>query len=421
MSDKPAYSNTYGPNRVTEKSFLRGVPYPNGGIRLLNGGLRMKGTLSARLDTVSEPGAFRPPTPLSGSRSVVNYGPGINCRKFNPVNGAEQTSDYGFVFDIPLEELNSLHAYDANRAARELQKLRNKAVQKYSSPDVMLSVALAERKKTVSMIAGNARDIAQSVNNFRQSVPGKVKSIREAVRRFPGKWLEHQYGWTPTLLDMQGACKYLAEIDTADRVKPPYVTVKVKREYTEPTSKRTMSNISAGRLTAIPLYWERFLDRKTTCKIRYDAEVVFPALLPITELGFDNPLLYMWERLPYSFVVDQFLTVGDWLTGMNLLDPYRFLAACETIHTETKFRINLSAPDRYSAPYMSTAVPSYWQQTGHGHAFWRSVGAARPIARLMMKDDPWNLTMLANDLSLLVTALDVKSPRSRDVLSRLRG
>jgi len=290
---------------------------------------------------------------------------------------------------------------------------------RFTNPDLQLSVALGERKKTVKLISESARKIARSATEFRdKTLKGRAGSLRDAVRRAPKSWLEHQFGWTPTLLDLRGAAKYLGEYGERDYDARPHVTQKVEDTYEEPV-KREMTVVTLGPQITVYLDVMTETRRIVTCKIRSDAEVIFPALLALTKIGLDNPLSHGWERLPFSWVVDQFFTVGDALSQLNLLDPYRFLATCETTRVDA-FVTKTASPGRVVSG--NWVEPGYARCAGRGSAFQRVVPVnPRPIARLMMRDDPWNLQMLATDLSLLATVFDggVTGGR-RDIVKRLR-
>jgi hypothetical protein len=45
------------------------------------------------------------------------------------------------------------------------------------------------------------------------------------------------------------------------------------------------------------------------------------------QVGITNPLLYAWEVIPFSFVFDWFLSVGDYLTAQTALQGVQILKA----------------------------------------------------------------------------------------------
>jgi hypothetical protein len=57
--------------------------------------------------------------------------------------------------------------------------------------------------------------------------------------------------------------------------------------------------------------------REVMCKVW--CELSSPHLSELQQLGLTNPALVAWELVPFSFVFDWFIQVGDWLTGLTAL------------------------------------------------------------------------------------------------------
>jgi hypothetical protein len=74
---------------------------------------------------------------------------------------------------------------------------------------------------------------------------------------------------------------------------------------------------------------------KIACNVRIDN----PALATAQAVGLTNPALVAWELVPYSFVIDWFLPIGNWLTaiaplvGITPQDVFRTVFSEETGET----------------------------------------------------------------------------------------
>lgn len=60
---------------------------------------------------------------------------------------------------------------------------------------------------------------------------------------------------------------------------------------------------------------------KLRCRIDNDAVAAFQ------QMGLVNPALVAWELVPYSFVFDWFISVGDWLTAVSALQGLEVISA----------------------------------------------------------------------------------------------
>jgi hypothetical protein len=53
----------------------------------------------------------------------------------------------------------------------------------------------------------------------------------------------------------------------------------------------------------------------------------------LKQIGFNNPISLAWEVLPYSFVLDWFLPIGDFLDGLNRWKGLQFVSGWEVQFT----------------------------------------------------------------------------------------
>lgn len=178
-------------------------------------------------------------------------------------------------------------------------------------------VALAESAKTCSMIASNATALYKSLRaakrgNFRKA--WDELQNRDGARPFSrpkraaSSFLELKYGWMPLLQDVHEGARFLAY------------------NYNAPRRLRVVSQRNAGGQRARELdlpYWGlpdnggnimvNMIHKESKRVIAYVTEVDIPQLS-----GLTDPLSIAWELVPYSFVADWFIPIGNWLQGRGL-------------------------------------------------------------------------------------------------------
>jgi hypothetical protein len=161
----------------------------------------------------------------------------------------------------------------------------------------------------------------------------KTMSLDDALNA----WMEVRYGWRPLLYDITTHQQALANIlDDSGH----YWKVKSSSDY---HSSVTVSNAYLGQcpisvgpgavqahgtITAFP--------KRVGALAGYFYKVNQSAInSQLYWLGFQSPTSVIWELVPYSFVVDWFANVGDYLTSVSTLpafisDPRGFLSTSQS-------------------------------------------------------------------------------------------
>lgn len=172
-----------------------------------------------------------------------------------------------------------------------------------------LAVSAAEGKKTVQMVVNAVHSVGGAISDLRR---GRFESAarRFGVARRPsklsekdvaGRWLELQYGWIPLFKDVYEAAKAYEAITSPSRVKRFYGN----------SSKRIVVDSSESpslyqcRGTVVEQY-----------RIIYELS---ESMSTARSLGLLDPATVAWELIPYSFVVDWFIPIGDYLENLNVI------------------------------------------------------------------------------------------------------
>lgn len=266
---------------------------------------------------------------------------------------------------------------------------------------VDLGVAFAERKATARMLGDTASRIARSALALRHG------SFREAARQLgirgdPGKprgsnwtnhWLQLQYGWKPLLSDVYGSCDALSKRERSDW----RVTAKARRKDSQ-RLRYGPTNYGSSRDGDLCYLCDVVWDRGVF--VRIDAVPDNDLTMSLSSLGVTNPLNVAWELVPYSFVVDWFLPVGNWLSSIDALLGYTTAYTSTTTYNKALWT-SKGLNKTWNFPNM--CLCSF---DGTKECLWiiRTASSGVPQAAPPSLKDPRSLGHMANGLSLLAQA-----------------
>ncbi|DAD51206.1 maturation protein [ssRNA phage SRR7976325_18] len=198
----------------------------------------------------------------------------------------------------------------------------NKLRTQLREQSVNLAMALAEYRKTASFVADTMKEIYNQTVRLRKAISRRdyYFMFSRKFRNQSGKrwdrvskpaarrWLQYQYAVMPLYYDVCGS------IETLHKSVPttPYIWAKAthKEEFRSSYSGRST------RLSTVFITIDRKLERKYHGTAR--AVCTSPYLqATIQRTGFSNPVVLAWELLPYSFVVDWFINVGEVLASVD--------------------------------------------------------------------------------------------------------
>lgn len=194
--------------------------------------------------------------------------------------------------------------WNANDDLALIGKLR----ERIAGSDFNAGVALAESKPALKMITDSARRIYGAYAAARKGNLSKARRIlvngtdRKNLGRksTASNWLELQYGWLPLLKDVEGAAQFLAQ----------HFEVPLEQRYQARSSKRPGTITSSAPTNSTLVKSEAWSRGQIVCYLK-EKDVVALS-------GLTDPLSVAWELVPYSFVLDWFLPIGNYLSARGL-------------------------------------------------------------------------------------------------------
>lgn len=238
---------------------------------------------------------------------------------------------------------HGLPGYAALGGARTLSldhpaivSLRNETILQLNTKVLDLQANLAETGfelgKTAAMIGKRAQQIAnamRAVKRGRFQYAASILShsaLPQGVRvdkGFASNWLEYRYGWMPIYLTMYGSMK--AVYDAMHRADIRILNSRISRELTPDLLTCNSDGGSFGDTTTdAVLRYTLEQKRKLHCQAGYIVEITNPTIAAMTSLGLTNPAALAWELLPLSFVADWFVSIGDCIGQLSMMQGKRF-------------------------------------------------------------------------------------------------
>ena len=211
---------------------------------------------------------------------------------------------------------------------------------------------------------------------------------RETARSFSSLYLEAHFGWRPLVKDVHDGLRVLDN---------PMAPQRVRASATGPYS--SPSNFTRVTQDASWKYHEsQIIDFKQTVTLQADIIIVNPNLAMMQQFGVANPVSIAWELVPFSFVLDWFVNVGDYLGSLTDFAGISLKNAQMTTFTRSS-----GVGYKYSIPFRPTSdntVAEDWTCQG-AHCHRRTGLGSGPSIRLR-NSKPWGIARGLAAASLLM-------------------
>lgn len=251
----------------------------------------------------------------------------------------------------------AMPGFDASTLADDqTQKVISKLIESIGTAKADAATSLAEMGKTAEHVAHTARRVAGSLIALRRGRFGdfakelgvsyttrdvviynrrwgravkddKLRKVRyDKLYLERGKsrvtdlvadtWLEYSYGWKPLLNDTFNLAEATASVMVERARTLRYQTARSRAE------RRTVTKVTNAPPTANVVVTE--FDSRRFVAMGVNFRIPTGAIGISDAFGLSNPLTVAWELVPFSFVVDWFLPVGDALRGITAFSGLEF-------------------------------------------------------------------------------------------------
>lgn len=153
-----------------------------------------------------------------------------------------------------------------------------------------------------------------------QNKGGTISSASEA-------WMTYRYGISPTLMDIQAARALLDKGVTT----PITRTVRAGRSYDK--NRKVSARLSGYRTR------DYDVQRKVVERCNLTLSVKSPEWATGSTFGVTSPMSTVWEIIPFSFVIDWFLPIGDWIRAMSVVPNVNFVHGSVSITNKANIGI----------------------------------------------------------------------------------
>ena len=213
-------------------------------------------------------------------------------------------------------------------------------------------------------------------------------------------WLEFRYGWIPLINDIKDSIAVFSDLIT----KSPSVT---SLTATSTRNEEFLRDLFTDNIAGNTKPTGQSMTRKRT-KTRYGLvyKVSDPYLHAAAQLGFTSPVALGWELIPFSFVVDWFLPIGQTLQLLHAFEGLNFYSGYLTQFTKTITTVSYNFDK--TVDHGGGFIDKYTRigrGTAEAYLHSRTVLTDFPRPDLPTPKSPFSVIHAANAAALLTIAL----------------
>lgn len=281
-------------------------------------------------------------TPYSRFKESVKHTP-VGVQKSSFSLGWPACSDGSYVGSKIIAHSTWVDWYHANSLISSIPMVENSSVPDLGAERNSLRATvvsdnlqtydllteLSEIKETAAMIISilkSVRHPLQSYRDYERSLRRRgdlsPKKINEALN---SKWMEYRYSIMPAYYSIRDIAKLAEERNNV------YKTSRSSRRF----SYTVESDIDRSQ-KGIFLYTRKQVNIRLSAVGKASYDVGELQLRLLDQIGF-NPFVTAWELVPFSFVVDWFANIGDWVLAQtsSITDGSQQRVFCESTKLES--------------------------------------------------------------------------------------
>lgn len=275
----------------------------------------------------------------------------------------------------------------------------NRFHEKLSGEQVHLGQVIAERAQSIGLLTTS---VARLVNFLRYFTP--KAALRSAIgvfskrgaRQVSDDYLAFKFGAEPLMSDVKGAAEAVAHL-LVDKLDTNTLKVTGSANKVE---ENTFSFVRNG-MTYVAT-------QRVSVNVRYVCEYGLDNVLTreMSKLGLINPAEIIWEVVPWSFVVDWVLPVGNYIRHLtsDVGVVFRRGTRSERVVSTTTVKLVHSGVDPYTPGYWKSEewTSFNWQRTRGTTSKVRTLLLNAPKVQLPQFKNPLSVTHVLEGMALLI-------------------
>lgn len=237
-----------------------------------------------------------------------------------------------------------------------------------------LALFVAESNEVIDMIASTAKTLANTYKAVRKGKFKKAASllgINTPVGQARNSWLAYRYGWMPLLGDVASAAEAAASV-LYNKPEEQRVLCRGPKGETSTVTRLGANDTQYTHgtgLTSSPrnVYKLERTETKAWLRVRCKSRT----LMRLEQFGLANPLALAWELVPFSFVADWFVGIGDYLNAQTALLGLEVLDGGVSTLSTRRLSSQRLAPVATGTQMWSGLEPSYTVESRkYTRAYW---------------------------------------------------
>lgn len=241
-----------------------------------------------------------------------------------------------------------------NASALALRVLNRKTTARRRQ--VMGAVVIGEIGKTVAMIAKPAKALRSKVATFANRLRKLRKRLprsESTIKVIADTWLEAQFGWKPLLADVRDGATAVARTVEKDVLERQQFRAYGDDVGLVLTSDGTVGPVGWDSTSGVVYRVNRSVTNKSECilygrwstRIQDSSKVGLNLrrLRQLSGLNWEDEPAQAWELIPWSFLIDYFINVGDVLEGVgNFRNGIDWVEQVQIVTTEDRRTYSVS-------------------------------------------------------------------------------